>query len=100
MSNMIEDAMEIDGLNPDYKELCMFEQLGKVIDSKGTEKPRDWVVTDDGDKIKGIKWYEAKAMKDGLLNIPKPSDRQLVQDQIQRTVGFTKVLSFVRKQLV
>jgi hypothetical protein len=99
MSSLIQNFVEDEGYNPDYKQLNMVEQLGKVIDSKDLPKPRDWVVTDDGDTIRGIKWFEANAMKDGLMKIQKTADRLYAQDQIQTTVGFTRILNFVRKQI-
>tara|TARA_B100000424_G_scaffold232796_1_gene195794 strand:+ start:5324 stop:5707 length:384 start_codon:yes stop_codon:yes gene_type:complete len=40
------------GMDKDFKQEPMFNQLGKILDSQGNPNPLDTVVTDDGKKFK------------------------------------------------
>tara|TARA_B100000900_G_scaffold394517_1_gene392013 strand:+ start:1453 stop:1836 length:384 start_codon:yes stop_codon:yes gene_type:complete len=40
------------GMDKDFKQEPMFNQLGKILDSQGNPNPLDTVITDDGKKYK------------------------------------------------
>ena len=40
------------GMDKDFKQEPMFNQLGKILDSQGNPNPLDTVITDDGKKFK------------------------------------------------
>lgn len=81
---------------PEFTELTVIEQLEKVVVSASNPFPRDWVVTDDGDKITGITPSDAVRIKTAVMNVMKPADRLEVLKTIQLSEGFKEVLGYVR----
>jgi len=83
-------------LDPDFKELTVFEQLEKVIVSQSNPFPRDYVDTDDGQKVTGITPKDAMEIRSAILRVVKPADRLNVLKKIQQSEGFKEVLQYVR----
>ena len=82
--------------DPEYKKLPMWDQLGKILDSQENPFPRNWVETDDGDKIVGISPKDAIDIRKVLILIEKPSVRKELLNSIQTTQGLNTVLKYVR----
>jgi hypothetical protein len=82
--------------DPEYKKLPMWDQLGKILDSQENPFPRNWVETDDGDKIVGISPKDAMDIRKVLILIEKPSVRKELLNSIQTTQGLNTVLKYVR----
>jgi hypothetical protein len=82
--------------DPEYKKLPMWDQLGKILDSQENPFPRNWVETDDGDKIVGINPKDAMDIRKVLILIEKPSVRKELLNSIQTTQGLNTVLKYVR----
>jgi hypothetical protein len=83
-------------LDPDFLKLTVFEQLEKIIVSESNPYPRDYVETDDNDKITGITAKEAMDIRNAVLDIVKPAERLTVLKSIQLSAGFKEILSYVR----
>jgi hypothetical protein len=94
--------------SPGYKEMPMFDQLGKIIDSDEMSKdgddiknPKATVKTDDGSEIE-VSVEEAKAVRK-MLNMlgsnrgadPK-SPREKFQDAIQTSEGLMNMIDFAK----
>ena len=82
--------------DPEYKKLPMWDQLGKILDSQENPFPRNWVETDDGNKIVGISPKDAMDIRKVLILIEKPSVRKELLNSIQTTQGLNTVLKYVR----
>ena len=82
--------------DPEYKKLPMWDQLGKILDSQENPFPRNWVETDDGDKVVGISPKDAMDIRKVLILIEKPSVRKELLNSIQTTQGLNTVLKYVR----
>ena len=85
-------------LDPDFVQLTVFEQLEKVIVSSSNPFPRDYIETDDGEKITGVTPKDAMDIRTAVLMVEKPSDRLDVLKTIQQSVGFKEILEYVRSQ--
>ena len=80
---------------PEYKKLAMWDQLGKILDSQGNPFPRDWVETDDGEKLTGITARDAIQIRKVALML-KPIERNDFLHRIQESAGLKEVLDYVR----
>ena len=70
------------GFDKEFKQDSMFNQLGKILDSRGNPRPLDTVITDDGKKHK-VNFQQAKMIR-MLLTAPqvKPDlKRQFTKDR-------------------
>jgi hypothetical protein len=81
--------------DPDFKEMPMWDQLGKIMDSEGNPIERNWVKTDDGDVIEGVTTKEAAVMLETISNVHS-SLRLDVLKYVQTTQGFNEALNHVR----
>jgi len=93
---------------PGYKEMPMFDQLGKIIDSDEMAKdgddiknPKGSVKTDDGSEIE-VSVEEAKAVRK-MLNMlgsnrgaDEKSPREKFQDAIQTSEGLSNMIEFAK----
>ena len=106
--NEINADDEESSYGPSYKEMPMFDQLGKIIDSDEMSKdgediknPKATVKTDDGSVIE-VSVEEAKAVRK-MLNMlgsnrgadPK-SPREKFQDAIQQSEGLMNMIDFAK----
>ena len=96
--------------SPGYKELPMFDQLGKIIDSDEMSKdgddiknPKATVKTDDGSEIE-VSVGEAKAVRK-MLNMlgsnrgaDAKSPREKFQDAIQQEAGLLNMIEFANSK--
>lgn len=82
--------------DPEYKEMPMWDQLGKILDSEDNKIPKSTVITDDGDTIENISLKDAADIKIVLNLIEKPAVRKELLDKIQTTEGFKVILKYVR----
>ena len=66
------------GFDKEFKQDSMFNQLGKILDSRGNPRPLDTVITDDGKKHK-VNFQQAKMIRMLLtcLLYTSPSPRDL-----------------------
>jgi hypothetical protein len=85
-------------LDPDFIELTVYEQLEKVVVSASNPFPRDYINTDDGQKISGVTPKDAIAIRSAVLRVEKPADRLEVLKNIQQSQGFKEILQYVRSQ--
>jgi len=97
-------------VNPGYKEMPMFDQLGKIIDSDEMSKdgddiknPKSTVKTDDGSEVE-VSVGEAKAVRK-MLNMlgsnrgaDAKSPREKFQDAIQKEEGLTNMIEFANSK--
>jgi len=95
---------------PGYKEMPMFDQLGKIIDSDEMSKdgddiknPKSTVKTDDGSEVE-VSVGEAKAVRK-MLNMlgsnrgaDAKSPREKFQDAIQKEEGLTNMIEFANSK--
>ncbi len=95
---------------PGYKEMPMFDQLGKIIDSDEMSKdgddiknPKATVKTDDGSEIE-VSVGEAKAVRK-MLNMlgsnrgaDAKSPREKFQDAIQQEAGLLNMIEFANSK--
>jgi hypothetical protein len=88
-------SAKTDEYDPGFVEMPMWDQLAKVLDSRGNPKPRDWVKTDDGDIISGITPDRAAKILDTLADI-KPLVRLELIKKLQTTKGFKKIESAIQ----
>ena len=82
--------------DPEYKKMPMWDQLGKILDSQSNPFPRNWVETDDGDKIEGITPKDTMTIRTAMLMIEKTQERNVALHRIQKTDGFKRVLEMIR----
>ena len=96
--------------SPGYKEMPMFDQLGKIIDSDEMSKdgddiknPKSTVKTDDGSEIE-VSVDEAKAIRK-MLNMlasnrggDDKSPREKFQDAIQQEEGLRNMIDFAKSK--
>ena len=110
MAGLNEIDMEDDDYadKPGYKEMPMFDQLGKIIDSDEMAKdgddiknPKGSVKTDDGSEIE-VSVEEAKAVRK-MLNMlgsnrgaEEKSPREKFQDAIQQSEGLMNMIDFAK----
>ena len=85
-------------LDPDFAVLTVFEQLEKVIVSQSNPFPRDYIETDDGQRITGVTPKDAINIRTTVLSVEKPADRLDVLKTIQQSEGFKEMLEYVRSQ--
>jgi hypothetical protein len=81
------------GLDKEFRQETMFNQLGKVLDSRGNPNPITHVTTDDGEKHP-ITAQQAKALRALATaeNVKPPAKLQFAKD-IQTSQGIKKFLS-------
>jgi hypothetical protein len=112
MAGLQEVDVEDDdyAVNPGYKEMPMFDQLGKIIDSDEMAKdgddiknPKGSVKTDDGSEIE-VSVGEAKAIRK-MLNMlgsnrgaEDKSPREKFQDAIQDSEGLMNMIDFAKSK--
>ena len=80
------------GFDKEFKQDSMFNQLGKILDSRGNPRPLDTVITDDGKKHK-VNFQQAKMIR-MLLTAPQVKTdlkRQFTKD-IQNSETLEKFL--------
>jgi hypothetical protein len=51
LKNYGRELDQDDDGGPGFKQTAMFDQLGKILDSKGNPNPVTHVITDDGEKV-------------------------------------------------
>lgn len=92
--NIMDPADDPDaGLDKEFKQDTMFNQLGKVLDSRGNPNPITHVTTDDGVKH-DITAQQARALRALATaeNVKPPAKLQFAKD-IQNSQGLKKFLS-------
>ena len=80
------------GFDKEFKQDSMFNQLGKILDSRGNPRPLDTVITDDGKKHK-VNFQQAKMIR-MLLTAPqiKPDIKRQFTKDIQNSETLEKFL--------
>ena len=80
------------GFDKEFKQDSMFNQLGKILDSRGNPRPLDTVITDDGTKHK-VNFQQAKMIR-MLLTAPqvKPDLKRQFTKDIQNSETLEKFL--------
>ena len=80
------------GFDKEFKQDSMFNQLGKILDSRGNPRPLDTVITDDGQKHK-VNFQQAKMIR-MLLTAPqvKPDLKRQFTKDIQNSETLEKFL--------
>ena len=80
------------GFDKEFKQDSMFNQLGKILDSRGNQRPLDTVITDDGKKHK-VNFQQAKMIR-MLLTAPqvKPDLKRQFTKDIQNSETLEKFL--------
>ena len=80
------------GFDKEFKQDSMFNQLGKILDSRGNPRPLDTVITDDGKKHK-VNFQKAKMIR-MLLTAPqvKPDLKRQFTKDIQNSETLEKFL--------
>ena len=80
------------GYDKEFKQDSMFNQLGKILDSRGNPRPLDTVITDDGKKHK-VNFQQAKMIR-MLLTAPqvKPDLKRQFTKDIQNSETLEKFL--------
>ena len=80
------------GFDKEFKQDSMFNQLGKILDSRGNPRPLDTVITDDGKKHK-VNFQQAKMIR-MLLTAPqvKPDLKRQFTKDIQNSETLEKFL--------
>jgi hypothetical protein len=112
MAGLQEVDVEDDdyAVNPGYKELAMFDQLGKIIDSDEMSKdgddiknPKATVKTDDGSEME-VSVGEAKALRK-MVNMlgsnrgaEDKSPREKFLDAIQKEEGLRNMIEFANSK--
>ena len=79
------------GFDKEFKQDSMFNQLGKILDSRGNPRPLDTVITDDGKKHK-VNFQQAKMIR-MLLTAPqvKPDLKRQFTKDIQNSETLEKL---------
>lgn len=80
------------GFDKEFKQDSMFNQMGKILDSRGNPRPLDTVITDDGKKHK-VNFQQAKMIR-MLLTAPqvKPDLKRQFTKDIQNSETLEKFL--------
>ena len=80
------------GFDKEFKQDSMFNQMGKILDSRGNPRPLDTVITDDGKKHK-VNFEQAKMIR-MLLTAPqiKPDVKREFTKDIQNSETLEKFL--------
>ena len=80
------------GFDKEFKQDSMFNQLGKILDSRVNPRPLDTVITDDGKKHK-VNFQQAKMIR-MLLTAPqiKPDIKRQFTKDIQQSETLMKFL--------
>ena len=80
------------GFDKEFKQDPMFNQMGKILDSRGNPRPLDTVITDDGKKHKVN--FEQDKMIRMLLTAPqiKPDVKREFTKDIQNSETLEKFL--------
>ena len=80
------------GFDKEFKQDSMFNQLGKILDSRGNPRPLDTVITEDGKKHK-VNFQQAKMIR-MLLTAPqvKPDLKRQFTKDIQNSETLEKFL--------
>jgi len=85
-------------LEQGFDGLCMYDQLGKILDSQDNPFPRDDVTTDDGVKFTGITAADADNVRNAVLAL-KQDVRLKALKMMQNSEGFERILNHVRKSI-
>lgn len=81
------------GLDKEFRQDTMFNQLGKVLDSRGNPNPITHVITDDGEKHP-ITAQQARALRAlATAENVKPAAKLQFTKDIQTSQGIKKFLS-------
>lgn len=80
------------GMDKEFKQDTLFNQLGKILDSRGNPNPLDTVITDDGKKIK-VDFNQARTLR-RLLTVPsvKPQVKAQFTRDLQNSETLEKFL--------
>jgi len=80
------------GFDKEFKQDSIFNQMGKILDSRGNPRPLDTVITDDGKKHK-VNFNQAKMIR-MLLTAPqiKPNIKRQFTKDIQQSETLMKFL--------
>lgn len=80
------------GFDKEFKQDSIFNQMGKILDSRGNPRPLDTVITDDGKKHK-VDFNQAKMIR-MLLTAPqiKPDIKRQFTKDIQQSETLEKFL--------
>ena len=80
------------GFDKEFKQDSMFNQLGKILDSRGNPRPLDTVITDDGKKHK-VNFQQATMIR-MILTAPqvKPDLKRQFTKDIQNSETLEKFL--------
>ena len=80
------------GFDKEFKQDSIFNQMGKILDSRGNPRPLDTVITDDGKKHK-VDFNQAKMIR-MLLTAPqiKPELKMKFTKDIQQSETLMKFL--------
>ena len=80
------------GFDKEFKQDSIFNQMGKILDSRGNPRPLDTVITDDGKKHK-VNFNQAKMIR-MLLTAPqiKPDLKMKFTKDIQQSETLMKFL--------
>ena len=80
------------GFDKEFKQDSIFNQMGKILDSRGNPRPLDTVITDDGKKHK-VDFNQAKMIR-MLLTAPqiKPNIKRQFTKDIQQIETLMKFL--------
>ena len=80
------------GFDKEFKQDSIFNQMGKILDTRGNPRPLDTVITDDGKKHK-VDFNQAKMIR-MLLTAPqiKPDIKRQFTKDIQQSETLMKFL--------
>ena len=80
------------GFDKEFKQDSIFNQMGKILDSRGNPRPIDTVITDDGKKHQ-VNFNQAKMIR-MLLTAPqiKPNIKRQFTKDIQQSETLMKFL--------
>jgi len=80
------------GMDKEFKQDSIFNQLGKILDSRGNPNPLDTVTTDDGKKFK-VSMSQASVLR-RLLTAPsvKPQVKAQFTKDLQQSQTIEKFL--------
>lgn len=82
----------------EFKAKRMFDQLGKVIDSRGNPNPLTTVTTDNGDEVE-VSPQEAHMIRGlEMRTSQQGGQKEKFMRMIQTTDGLNKVLDMIRAQ--
>lgn len=92
------DPADTDDDGEEFKAKRMFDQLGKVIDSRGNPNPLTTVTTDDGDEVE-VSAQEAHMIRGlEMRTSQQGGQKEKFMRMIQTTDGLNKVLDMIRAQ--